>query len=453
MHMSRRPTGTRSIPRSRLSGAALALLLLLACPAAHAAGTGERDPEFSKLPFDKWLSEARSQIRWSVTVRPAELSTHQRLILRVTIRVDGKEVYKHRGAGELVSLIQYQDAAGHVWQNHKSVDLAILQPAVQSQYLDTTFYAFILPGDYSVSVAVCDSATLEHSVTVRRIHVDPLKSDPLPGAWEGLPAVDIVPPTMDPPEVWFLPDVTTRLNLHVKTQKPVHLRILLNTTPSQKAAGSVTAVRANMSLLIPALKILSALDLPNGSIDAELLDLTHRRVTFQQTNVHELDWPAIQKVFAANHPGLIDAASLQGQWKMRKFFWDEVSAKLEPEKDGSLPVVIVLSGPAFLEDQEPVEPHLVTDGTPRRLFYVRYRTQQPVTRGPGRGNGAANTMVGRYGRGRMMAPPPDPEYIPPMPLDELEHTVEPLNARIFDAASFQQFRRVLAAILEQISRM
>jgi hypothetical protein len=40
-----------------------------------------------------------------------------------------------------------------------------------------------------------------------------------------------------------------------------------------------------------------------------------------------------------------------------------------------------------------------------------------------------------------------------MPVDDLEHTVEPLNARLFDAASTQQFRRVLAAILEQISRM
>ena len=90
----------------------------------------------------------------------------------------------------------------------------------------------------------------------------------------------------------------------------------------------------------------------------------------------------------------------------------------------------------------------------RRLFYIRYRAQQQ----PGRGNGRANifggTMMGR-GSARMqpMMPPPDPDYIPPMPVDDLEHTVEPLNARLFDAASTQQFRRVLAAILEQISRM
>jgi hypothetical protein len=66
-------------------------------------------------------------------------------------------------------------------------------------------------------------------------------------------------------------------------------------------------------------------------------------------------------------------------------------------------------------------------------------------------------MMGRGGMAArmqpMMTPPVDPDYIPPMPVDDLEHTVEPLNARLFDAASTQQFRRVLAAILEQISRM
>ena len=464
MHMSRQPTGTPNIPRCRLSGAAgahslllLGLLLsglLLSGTQARSADTGWRDPEFARIPFDKWPSESKSQIHWTVTIRPADLSTHQRLILRVTLRVDGKDVYKRRGNRELLALIQYRDAAGNVWQNHKSIDLANLRPAVQSQYLDTTFYAFVLPGDYTVKAAVCDSSTLEHSVTVRKVHVDPLKTDPLAGSWTGLPNVDLVPPTVDPPEVWFLPDVTTRLNLQVPTKKPVHVHVLLNTTPSQRAAGSVTAMRANMSLLIPALKIFSAVDLPNGSLDAELLDLTHRRVTFEQKNVHELDWPSIQKFFAGNRPGIIDAATLQGQWKMRKFFWDEVSRKLEPGTDGAVPVVIVLSGPAFMEDQEPVEPSNSQGEAQRRLFYIRYRAQQQ----PGRGNGRANifggTMMGR-GSARMqpMMPPPDPDYIPPMPVDDLEHTVEPLNARLFDAASTQQFRRVLAAILEQISRM
>ena len=37
--------------------------------------------------------------------------------------------------------------------------------------------------------------------------------------------------------------------------------------------------------------------------------------------------------------------------------------------------------------------------------------------------------------------------------DDLQKTAEQLNARLFDAASALQFRRVLAAVIEQISRM
>jgi hypothetical protein len=46
---------------------------------------------------------------------------------------------------------------------------------------------------------------------------------------------------------------------------------------------------------------------------------------------------------------------------------------------------------------------------------------------------------------------PAPTY--PMPVDDLEHTVEPLNARLFDATSSEQFRRILAAVIDQLSGM
>ena len=40
-----------------------------------------------------------------------------------------------------------------------------------------------------------------------------------------------------------------------------------------------------------------------------------------------------------------------------------------------------------------------------------------------------------------------------MPVDDLEHTVEPLGARLFDVVNTEQFRRVLAAILDQIAQL
>ena len=38
-----------------------------------------------------------------------------------------------------------------------------------------------------------------------------------------------------------------------------------------------------------------------------------------------------------------------------------------------------------------------------------------------------------------------------MAVDDLEKAVEPMHARIFDATSADEFRRILAAILQQVA--
>ncbi|MGD1071228.1 MAG: hypothetical protein ABSB15_13890 [Bryobacteraceae bacterium] len=409
----------------------------MAAAPAVPAPPGNLDPAFTRLPFNQWLTQGKqTQIHWSVDIPPAELSTHQRLIMRIAIHVDGRELEK-RGPGDLTALLQFQDGDGRTWQNHMALRREDMLPGVQTRDLSLFQYAFVLPGDYTLSIALCDTATLEHSVTLRKVHVAPLKTDPLPDSWTGLPSVEFIPGVTEPPDVWYLPGNGNRLRLPVATHRPVHVQILVNTTPTQRSAGSVTALRSNMSVLIPALKILSQMEVANGSIDAALLDLTHRRVSFEQKNVQALNWDAMRKLFVDIKPGIIDVRALEGQWKMRRFFWDEVNRRLNAN-DGSRNVVIVLSGPAFLDDQEPVETTALPSDPERRLFYIRYRTIPPRPQHPRLRPGA---------RGPLLTPPPT--Y--PMPVDDLEHTVEPLNARLFDATSSEQFRRILAAVIDQMS--
>jgi hypothetical protein len=314
-----------------------------------------------------------------------------------------------------------------------------IHQSVKQSDFTFTYYAFILPGDYTVTIAVCDTETLEHSVQVKKIHVAPLRSEPFPHAWEGLPAVEFITSLEGPPDVWYLPEIESRLNLSVVSESRLHIRILVNTTPSEGSAGSITAVRRNMSLAIPAMKLLSQLKVARSRIDVSMLDLTHRKVAFEQTLAPSLDWGRLRTYFAQSNPGIVDVGTLQGQWKMRPFFWDAVNARLRRTGD-ELPVVIVLSGPAFLGNQEAAEPGLLDPDVGRRLFYIRYRTptfnrQQRVRVRPG------------------MRPPPRLPELDAMPLDDLERTVEPLGAHIFDATSPEQFRRVMAAILDQISRL
>jgi hypothetical protein len=280
--------------------------------------------------------------------------------------------------------------------------------------------------------------TREHSQTVRKLHVAPLRTDPLPNSWTGLPAIEFVNPQEGAPDVWYLPEIQQRLQVAVKPSRPVHIQILVNTTPSERASASVATMRRNMSVAIPALKVLSQIEVPGSTVDAALLDLTHRRVPFEQKDLGPLDWQRMRKYFVDLQPGLIDVGALQGHWKMRRFFWDEVTRRLQRKGD-AIPVVIVLSGPAFFENQEVLDDEKLEPDSGRRLFYVRYRA--PAVR------------VQRVRAGPGMRPPVPAAALDVLPVDDLEHTLEPLGVRIFDAVSAEQFRRVLAAILEQISNI
>lgn len=73
---------------------------------------GVPDPVFAAVPFNRWLADGeQTRFRWTARVIPAELSSHQRLLARAQIQVDGTELVNRRGHGQLVMLIQFRDSA------------------------------------------------------------------------------------------------------------------------------------------------------------------------------------------------------------------------------------------------------------------------------------------------------------------------------------------------------
>ena len=401
--------------------------------------TGRLDPEFSKLPFAQWLSEGEraSDISWSADILPAVISSHQRLMLRIVIRVAGSSLAKRRGTGEFMTLVQYTDGNKAVWQNHTSLHLTTLSPGIETYQIAIAQYAFVLPGDYSLAIAVCDTATLEHSVIFREAHADPLKPDPLPEAWAGLPAVEFLPPITQPPDVWYLPGIEHRLNLGVNTRRNVRIQLLVNTTASD--AGSVSAMQTNMSLMIPALKVLSQMQVQNGSVDIAFLDLTQRRVNFEQHDVREPDWGRMRKLLLDVRPGLVDIRDLKARTKMQDYFREEVGRRLlaadTPGGEAPVPIVIALSGPAFLHEQEAPGPPETPGNTDGRLFYVRFQAKVLPVPSPRKHRGG---------------PPQAP---PTLPMDDLQRAVEPFHAQLYEATSAARFREILAEVLTQISKL
>jgi hypothetical protein len=394
-----------------------------------------RDRYFTRYPFEKWQAEgAASEIRWAPKALPARLSPHQRLLSRIEFLLDGKEVIKRRGRGELVILMELTDAAGRHWRNHQVFDLTRVPEGAKARQILAVQDAFLLPGDYKLSVAVCDTHTLDHSYVQRTLHIAPLRTDPFPAAWQDLPAVEYIR-EFQPPDNWFQPYLRGRVNMAVETQRPVHVDVVMNMTPSERAAGSIQIFRRNMSVLVPALKVLSGIELSDGSLDVTLLDLTRRRV-WEQPNARQLDWSKMREPFADTNPGIIDVQSLASKAEMMQFFRDQIAGKLKAsaEKEESR-AVIVLSAPVFLEHQFKTETGRLARDPNRRLFYLRNRPLVPQ-RGPhGAFDGIAQPLA------------------PSMPSDDIERVIKAMDGRLFSVIGPEEFRKALAAILGEISRM
>ena len=413
---------------------ALAILLCAAALSNAHAQTGMRDRYFARYPFEAWKTEhAAPRIKWSEKILPTGLSVHQRLTVKVTVGFERREIEKRRGRGELILFLEMVDARHRAWRLHQTIDLAHIPPDAKTHDVAYEQEIFVLPGEYKIYLAVCDSRTLEHSLVERTLHATGLRDDPLPDAWLDLPAVEFVRP-LALPEAWYQPSIRGHLHLPVATSRPVHIELIMNLTPSERYYGSIRSFPRNMSVLVPALKMLAGMEPRDGSLDVRLLDLTKRRA-WEQKNAHGLDWTAMREPLANQNPGVIDVESLASRAEMRQFFWEQVMECVSPSSEPEpLRVVIVLSAPVFLEHQYRVEPAVVPRDPNRRVYYLRYR-----------------------------ALPPRPVFDPftqqprpaltSLPSDDFENTLKAIDAHILAVNTPQAFRKAVANMLAEISRM
>jgi hypothetical protein len=349
-----------------------------------------------------------SPITWSIELLPAELSGHQRLLAGVSVE------FRHAVSEKVSASVRFEDSEGKVWENRSAVDRDFVQ------------YAFVLPGDYAVSVEI------RHIVVSKKLHVPPLKTEPLPDLWAGLPPVEFITSNPDSRDAWFLPEIESRLHLQVETRNPVHIDVLVNTTPGERvSAESGGAMERNLRVLIPALKVLLQMELRRGSMDSAFLDLARRRDAGVQ------EWEGMKAFLARSNPRVIDVGELTAQWKMRNFFLERLTTRVrEPDR-----IAIVLSGPAFFEGQEHASPVELPEGAEPRVFYIRCRD-------------IPRWMLEPRPRPRPGARPrPSQRASFALPLDDLEKPLDTPGARVFDVITPEQFRRVLATVIEQISRM
>ncbi len=359
-------------------------------------------------------AQDHNDLRWTVSITPPALSNFQRLLTRISIRVDGKEISDRGGKGEFVFYAAFRDSTGKTFRTRRNVDLQEYAKANSRTELECLLYAFVLPGTYDVTLAVVEPATRKRSETHRVLRVPGLNPDPMPELWRGLPAVEFVE-MPDPPDRWFLPSDPQRLSL--RTNGEARIEVLANISPSEALRRQRRAFDRNMDAIIPALKILSEV-----AQDVAVIDISRRRVDFEQHSRGALNWVALREALEDDSPNKIDVGALRDRGQNAEFFAEQT--RRMASGDGKR-IVIVMSAPmafASHQDVQAIEP--VRNA---RVYYLRFQT---IPLRPGRG-------------------PFD--FAPVVASDDLGRALKPLGAKVIDLRSPLDFRKALASILKEIN--
>ena len=402
------------------------------------------DPAFATIPFEQWLVPSNpTPFLWTARVSGGQLTSTQRLHARVEIQVDGIELAKRRGQGELVFFVQFKDAEDHVFQSHGAIDLKDVTEDTSKSNILYTQFALVIPGEYRVDIVLLDTATGAHAALERTLQVGALRNDPLPDSFHGLPSVEFTSGG-EAPEVWFQPQLKGHLYLPVPSREPVRINILMNAAPPVLTSrfGLEQVNSRLMGELLPALKFLSQMTPAQGNVAVSVVDYSRRQVLFTQTHVDPVNepllWTKLQPALSVADPNRISVRDLAGSGQNAEFLADQIKKQLDPNG-----VVIILSGSVDLDRKGSRVPLLENLGNnPGRVFYLRFHPAPDLN---------ANLASLPLAAGRRPSFPRS--RIPLEAIDGLEPILKPLRPRVFDVSTPVQVRKALAEIIRQIAQI
>jgi hypothetical protein len=415
------------------------------------------EAELRDIPFKTWLSSNdKAEIPWQIRAVPGGLSEYQRLTATVEVRVSERTMARH-SAGSLVCFAEFTDANGQRYENHDVWNRKRAKLGPNTDYLSFVFEAFVLPGKYTVAIALYDTATKEHSTAHRILHVRTLDKDSLAASWSDLSPVEFRSRELLPE------DITDDLKFSVTTRQPIRIEILVNLTATYAASGSTAMYRRTSDALLPELAVLSALSVSNGDAGITLLDLSRQMVLYESDTGYDLDWIRLREALKAIDPNKVSLSSLQSEKQEAQFFLAQVMRRVSaetPSGNGTQPlhVLIVLSGPMEFPKGEDLHPVSPAADCRCRVFYIR-RLLVPwsfpaveILPPPGAGSAEA-TRLGAY-------PPPLPfpeRASGPCPsnncnFDRLAKSLAPLRPQVFEVKSPLEFRKALSAILANLEQ-
>lgn len=417
----------------------LLLALLSAGPLfAQDITTRAAPPE---IPFDDWIAEAkRVDLPWSIHISSPRLSILQRLVVEFRVEVPSKALYLLGTTYQLFLEVRLKPAGAAAWLNaHDITGTRLYERMPKENYLEFSLQALILPGKYTVGFILFDRISGRRSVALRTLKVRPLSGDPLPEISRDLPAVEFFQRGVDEDRE-ALREIHSRLWLPVATRRPVRIELLVNFTASEPVPGMPGRSRRNppsvrvmhersVARMLGVVKVLSQMDLPNGSLHITALDLLRRNVFFEQDLGRELDWPRLHAALQQINPLSIPVQALEGRLQNAAFFRDLLQRRLppspaparagndaggQPSSAEPLRVIIVVSSPVVFERGADLAPVLPPPGADFRVYHLQYRA------------------------------------VPGILWDDLPRILRELAPRRFELQSPEEFRRAIARILADL---
>lgn len=452
-----RPTSTRRIlARSRAT--ILAAFLL---PAVASAQTASQQPPASpaqvEAAFDRMLALGeRSQIPWEVKLASPRLRLDQRLEAVIDVELSNATLNRHAAQHDLILMVRMSQHDGDWLPGHSRLTKQLDQPLPGRTTLVFTVRALVVPGNYRVGVVLFDRISGHRSVALRPLRVDPPVPEPLPQAFRHLPPVEFIHSQESLDDV-MLPDLEGRLWLPIKTQRPLHLELLVNFSHSEEFMGRGRSpgldwwsglrwrwprigrrlrpqAGDNLAIILSALKPLAEMAVSNGSLRITTLDLGNRKILFEQRDPTPLDWPTLRDALSQLNSNVVTADALAGSKESPAFLRDVLHQRLAPAQavapqvascsvaqapqtdaavEEPLRVMIVLSSAMLFVSGSEVSPVNPPQNCNCRVYYLRLR------------------LLGNI-------------------WDQIDDVLDPLRPRRFDIGSPADYRSAIAAILNDL---
>ena len=342
--------------------------------------------KFSEIPFEEWIAaKSVNSIPWNIEVSAPHLSIVQRLVVDFRVSISPK-AFRSLGTGyQLAFAVRLKPAGGRYLEDGIHVGMTPMEKLPKNAYVEFTGEAFVLPGEYTVGFIVYDTATGRRSTETRLLRVRSISRDPIPEMAKNLPPVEFF-------HGGFVserdsdPELRSRLFLPVPTRRPVRLEILVNCTPSVEFEGRRQAHERNVWIMLGMLKVVSQLELPNGSVRVTALDLLHRSIIFEQEDVHELDWARLRDALTQANPLRVSVKDLEERRRNAAFFRQVLRSRLPPPLDRAtrsaarsdpaaepVRVILILSRPLRFPERSDLDPLPAVEGGDCRVYHLQYR--------------------------------------------------------------------------------